>query len=243
MNSEEPDELDILELSVDRPYGAQSARKGSATHASHRSNVCSVISVFIRAGWSLGGVFPRYLKYADHGDQAVAKATLGLDDFSTDWGLLPPEFKPDCLHKIPFGDIVPLYSIMSSNLQVVIRHLLPLVTLHKDWLEQTLDRHDKLFHGEFWKRGFADAQDWIYPPVPFLRSETGMQATGIPLSVRINAKLDAVLERGTPTVGNIMLHTLHCIAYTNRHCIGYCVLHAILCSARNKKEPFLLRAL
>jgi hypothetical protein len=166
-------DLDSLELCDDKPYGAQSGRKGASTHACHRSNVCSVISVFLRAGWSLGGVFPHYLKYADHGDHAVGRAVLGSDDFSADWAMLPPEFDPDELGNIPFVSIIPNYSLMSNTMQNAMRHLLPLVVLHREWLVNTCSSKDKLFESNFWTNRYQESlEPVILCPVPFKRERT-----------------------------------------------------------------------
>jgi hypothetical protein len=73
--------------------GTHSTRKGVATA------VCSgctmsppIVSVCIRAGWTMGGVKDRYLKYEAAGDQFVGRCAAGLDLLSKDFAISPPHW-------------------------------------------------------------------------------------------------------------------------------------------------------
>lgn len=71
--------------------GTHSTRKGVAT------SICSgctmsppIVSVCIRAGWTMGGVKDRYLKYEAAGDQFVGRCAACLDLLSKDFAISPP---------------------------------------------------------------------------------------------------------------------------------------------------------
>jgi hypothetical protein len=74
-------------------YGTHSFRKGIATYCSGFIGGPSIVSVFLRAGWSLGNVQDRYLQYSDGGDQLCGRIACLLNfNSGGEFGVLPPRF-------------------------------------------------------------------------------------------------------------------------------------------------------
>lgn len=57
----------------DRDFGSQSIRKGSLTYALSFPGAISAVSALLRAGYTLGGVLPRYVALILQGDQNVGR--------------------------------------------------------------------------------------------------------------------------------------------------------------------------
>jgi hypothetical protein len=72
--------------------GTHSFRKGVATALSSYPGGPSAISIWLRAGWSLGAVQSRYIFEGAGGDQFVGRAATGLDINCIDFAILPPHF-------------------------------------------------------------------------------------------------------------------------------------------------------
>ena len=60
--------------------GSHSARKGSSSHASSGTTVSPpMVSICLRAMWSMGHVKERYLQFEKAGDQYLGRVVCGLD--------------------------------------------------------------------------------------------------------------------------------------------------------------------
>jgi hypothetical protein len=84
----------LLELGIKTSdIGSHSIRKGSATYCSSGSTACpSSASIHLRAGWALGGVQDRYLRYEHAGDMHVGRTVSGLPTDKAEFAVLPPYF-------------------------------------------------------------------------------------------------------------------------------------------------------
>jgi hypothetical protein len=76
-----------------RDIGTHSFRKGAATYCLGFPQCPDWISVFLRAGWSLGKVQDKYIHGGDGGDQYAGRVSAGLDYTSPRFGILQPHFK------------------------------------------------------------------------------------------------------------------------------------------------------
>ncbi|DBA05028.1 TPA: hypothetical protein N0F65_000716 [Lagenidium giganteum] len=76
--------------------GTHSLRKGAATFASSGSTACpSAVAVHLRAGWTMGGVQDRYLRYDAAGDMFVGRTVSALPIGKPEFAVLPPHFVTD----------------------------------------------------------------------------------------------------------------------------------------------------
>ena len=73
--------------------GYHSSRKGVASMIAGGCAVSPpIISLCMRAGWSVGGVKECYLKCESAGDQCVGRCACGLNPLSVDFAISPPYF-------------------------------------------------------------------------------------------------------------------------------------------------------
>lgn len=73
-------------------FEIHSFRKGIATYAAGFICGPSIVSIFLRAGWSLGQVQDRYKTFSDGGEQFCGRVSCGLDLTSEQFSVLPPHF-------------------------------------------------------------------------------------------------------------------------------------------------------
>jgi hypothetical protein len=74
-------------------FGAHSLRKGCATYVTSGSTGGpSIVAVCQRAGWTMGNVLDRYLKFDLSGDAFVGRVAAGLPLDGVSFGHLPPHF-------------------------------------------------------------------------------------------------------------------------------------------------------
>jgi len=71
--------------------GSHSARKGACSHASAGTTVSPpIVSICLRAIWSMGQVKERYLHYEKAGDQYLGRVVAGLNCSDHSFAVLPP---------------------------------------------------------------------------------------------------------------------------------------------------------
>lgn len=109
--------LDNKELLVNQGIdismiGTHSFRKGVASYLSGTPGGPTAISIYLRAGWSLGPVQSRYILEGEGGDQVCGRAATGLPVIDISFANLPPHFiKGDSgLTASEWEDILPGYS-------------------------------------------------------------------------------------------------------------------------------------
>ncbi len=84
-------ETERMELGVlIEEFGTHSCRKGVATYLSSNPAGPSMVSIFLRAGWSLGNVQQRYLFAGAGADQFVGRCATGLNVNENSFAVLPP---------------------------------------------------------------------------------------------------------------------------------------------------------
>jgi hypothetical protein len=82
--------VDIDEL------GTHSVRKGASTFCCSGSTAGpSIVSICLRAGWSMGNVKDRYLKHEKAGDQYCGRLATGIDSMDAEFATSPPYFEWD----------------------------------------------------------------------------------------------------------------------------------------------------
>ena len=100
----------------------------------------SAISIYLRAGWSLGPVQSRYILEAAGGDNLCGRAATGLSITDLEFASLPPHFdltNGDILTMAEWDLILPGYSnntIYPDKFRQVMPYLLASIVYHKSWL-------------------------------------------------------------------------------------------------------------
>ncbi|CAN0513534.1 unnamed protein product, partial [Phaeothamnion confervicola] len=89
-----------------KDIGTHSARKGAATYAASGSTACPPIpAICLRAGWTVGPVQDRYIRYEAAGDQYMGRTVSGLPLSSHDFCVLPPHLKKLDGHGVPIPGV------------------------------------------------------------------------------------------------------------------------------------------
>ena len=127
--------------------GAYSTRKGSTTYVTS-GTTCgpSIVSVCLRAGWSIGDILQRYLKNANAGDQFCGRVVCGLPVHSHDFGTLPPMFgllEGDDHYDLlmdTLGIIYPFRSKWGTSFGPTVMFMTASLTHHVQWIQTTLPK-------------------------------------------------------------------------------------------------------
>ena len=161
----------------------------------------SPISIYLRAGWSLGPVQSRYILEAQGGDQLCGRAASGLNITNVEFSSLPPHFNTQngsILAVDEWDNILPEYSTFyPAQFRPVITFLLASIVYHRRWLVSTFPAHHPLFNSRVWTSGIINRLE------PLVLSGSGrntvslLTATGIPPHIILAneiAKVDGKLE-------------------------------------------------
>ena len=139
--------------------GTHSFRKGIASFLSGTPGGPTAISIYLRAGWSLGPVQSRYILEGEGGDQVCGRAASGLPLTEASFANLPPHFlrsDGESLSAEQWEDVLPGYSTFYPlNFREVIPFLLASLVYHQPYLAQmqvTQPRHP-LFLQRVWTNG------------------------------------------------------------------------------------------
>ena len=82
-------------------FGTHSFRKGAATYAAGGSTSCpSISAICLRAGWTIGAVQDRYIRYESAADMFVGRTVSGLPPDDPRYQTLPPHFTADIRYKL-----------------------------------------------------------------------------------------------------------------------------------------------
>ena len=139
--------------------GTHSFRKGIASFLSGTPGGATAISIYLRAGWSLGPVQSRYILEGEGGDQVCGRAASGLPLTDVSFANLPPHFllsEEECLSSAQWEDILPGYSTFyPSTFRVVIPYLLASLIHHQPYLAglQASNPRHPLFLQRVWTSG------------------------------------------------------------------------------------------
>ncbi len=90
---------EIVGLGIDPAHiGVHSIRKGAATYCCcGTTSAPSIAAICVRAGWTMGKVRDRYIRYEAAGDQHVGRVVAGLDVLNAKFACTPPYF---CIQSI-----------------------------------------------------------------------------------------------------------------------------------------------
>jgi len=114
-----------------KSFGSHSFRKGAATFAtSGCTGGPSLISVCIRAGWAVGGVLDRYIKFDARGDAFLGRVLAGFDLSSPQFGSATPHFKDHAVESAMLHAVFPVL-LQHSKFTPICMHALACL-LHQD---------------------------------------------------------------------------------------------------------------
>ena len=114
----------------------------------------SVVSVYLRAGWSLGNTQDRYIFSGPGGDETVGRVVCGLPVNDTAFCALPPHFTLSDLEVIKesvgWESVVENYDKYPASFKHVIHYLVASIVFHDSYLQQTLPESHMLFNSKLY---------------------------------------------------------------------------------------------
>jgi hypothetical protein len=131
--------------------GSHSARKGASSFASAGSTVSPpMVSICLRAMWSMGPVKERYLQYEKAGDQYLGRVVSGLDVNDVSFAVSPPYFESGIADDVSenINNLLKAFTVGGGNLSGEIFQVLYFcfasLCYHFDYLVGITPRRSKL---------------------------------------------------------------------------------------------------
>ena len=121
---------------VARNIGTHSFRKGAVSFAASGSaNGPSFTAVSLRARWTIGSVYEKYIRYERAGDQFCGRVLAGLPLGSPDFAVLPPHFpRGNRVAALAVKSVFPRRLYEQQHLHPVLLHGLASIVFHSEWL-------------------------------------------------------------------------------------------------------------
>jgi hypothetical protein len=176
-------EQEILNMGVYiSEIGTHSFRKGVSTYLGSQPGGPSPISVFLRAGWSLGRVQSRYIFENEGGDQFVGRAATGLPLTDIKFASLPPHFiSEQILTTAQWEEILPGYSnFYPVQFRTALPYLLASLVYHRNYIRQNYATTHPYFLTRLWRSNLLEQLASQVHVGIGINSVTSMEATGIP---------------------------------------------------------------
>ena len=171
--------------------GSHSTRKGAATFVSGGSTACpSASAIHLRAGWALGGVEKRYIRFEKAGDAHVRRAVCGLPSASSQFGALPAHFPASTPQVATALNLV--FHQHPQKLRFILERCLASLVKNRDWALEHMDKKSRLFTCALFTDD--DLYRSLKSQVRFGEShpEDSLQPTGIPPHVAILKQFEDV---------------------------------------------------
>jgi hypothetical protein len=190
--------LAALNLEIDE-VGTHSFRKGVASFLAGMIAGPSAISIYHRAGWSVGTVQQRYLVEGEGGDQLCGRAASGLCILTTEFAQLPPHFEPGFnITVVEWEAILPGYSsFYPDGFKGTLRFLLASLVYHQEYLRNLGEKFPAhpFFNQRVWKDGIlVRLKDKVHAGSTY-NPITRLAATGIPPHLIIASELKELREK------------------------------------------------
>ena len=189
---ETKDELAIFGIE-EGDLGTHSCRKGVARMVGAGCTVSPpIVSICIRAGWVMGGVKDRYLKYEAAGDEYVGRCASGLNQLDKSFAISPPHFDPSHIDDITerqrmsefivkwFSDIIPKLDNISPGTLYLATQCFASICYHKDYITKTISSDNPLRAAILFRDIPDDVIQCSVIRYPWGKTEYTPKCTGIP---------------------------------------------------------------
>jgi len=184
--------------------GTHSTRKGVATFVSAGCTVGPpVASICIRAGWSMGGVRDKYMKYEAAGDQFVGRCASCLDLLSKEFAISPPYWDFSRSYKAEelvlkqelekfLKDRLLNYSKIHPKTLELVRTILASVFFHYDFLKENLSPMHAFRASSIFRNIPDTLKACAKVAFPWTKSSYTPMLTGVPPHTMIIAELESL---------------------------------------------------
>ena len=177
--------------------GSHSARKGASSHACAGTTVSPpIVSICLRAMWSLGHVKERYLQYEKAGDQYLGRVVSGLDVNDVSFAVSPPffDFEPgDGFAEIIYS-LMREYMVCGDRVPASVHHIFLFcfasLCFHFDYLAGVLHPMNKLQASHFFNNIPNYARDAATVKYPWNKTDATPTLTGLPPHITILANFE-----------------------------------------------------
>ena len=204
------DELDSRGISP-TDIGTHSLRKGSSSYSSSGSTACpSAVAVHLRAGWNVGGVTDRYLRYEGAGDMYVGRTVCGLPITHAEFAILPPHFTERNL--LINQTITECFANLADNMHQVAEFTLASVVFHREYLVNNLPQNHLLFYTPLftnWRR-MKELSNLVDCHLP--KANDVLKATGVPPHIMQLNKIKEISDNISKIIPAIEKSTKDAIA-------------------------------
>lgn len=175
--------------------GSHSARKGACSYASAGSTVSPpIVSICLRAMWSMGQVKERYLQYEKAGDQYLGRVVSGLDVNSVAFAVSPPFFDADEEMRVQIDTLLKGYLVGGEHLPAgvyrIFYYCLASLCYHHEFLSSTLHRKSKLQASPFFSAMPQYALSSATIKFPWEKTASTPIFTGIPPHISLLAQVE-----------------------------------------------------
>ena len=186
--------------------GTHSIRKGAATYCCAGVHPGPpVVSVCLRAGWTIGRVKERYLKYESAGDELVGRTLTGIPPTSCEFGISPVYFivsnetNPVLIESFLFM-IFPIQK--NTKLKCLTKQLLATIIYHEEWIADNSPSDGAVMNsGNFtYSVSFQDRRRMVRTSLPWENDRDSPNLTGIPIHCSMLNKLMEIhtMQRALP---------------------------------------------
>jgi len=182
--------------------GSHSARKGASSHASSGTTVSPpMVSICLRAMWSMGHVKERYLQFEKAGDQYLGRVVCGLDVNDVKFAVSPPYFDFDVTDlSAEDGTDERVFSLLRdymvggdyvcASVHRIFYFCFASLSFHFDFLSRVLHPMNKLRASHFFNHIPLWVKNAATVKYPWTRTDATPTLTGLPPHITILANFE-----------------------------------------------------
>ena len=177
--------------------GTHSIRKGAATYCCTAVTPGPpIVSVCLRAGWALGRVKERYLKYDACGDQVVGRTLTGIHLSKGEFGISPVYLNDKTDDKFITQLISYMFPLQGKNLPLITQMIICFM-FHEAYTVNTLHTASPLHYCDYFQYAKTDINRLKYVQVslPWENKEGCPALTGIPLYCSLLHKIYEIADK------------------------------------------------
>ena len=194
--------------------GTHSCRKGVGTMVSAGCTVSPpIVSICVRAGWSMGGVKDKYLKRENASDQYVGRCASCLDQLDKSFAVSPPyfDFGVDDVESVTMKarltkwlkDRILQYDSIPACCRVLINMLFASVCYHFKYLNDNLHSESRFRASVFFRNIPQEIIDCATIAYPWNMTRYTPKITGVPPHVLLMNKMEELLQKFEGIRGDI----------------------------------------
>ena len=166
-----------------------------------------MISVCLRAGWTIGRVKERYLKYENAGDELVGRTLTGIPPTSVDFGISHVYFKSDTRYYEEVEEFLSVcFSITHQRLHGLSRVLLASFIFHESWTREKHHPASPLFNTTYFSFDvvYPNRKDFVTTALPWENKHDAPVLTGIPIHCSLLNKIMEIYEMQKALPGEML---------------------------------------